>query len=225
MDDTTAIHAVLAILSNDDGACDRLDRLYDLLDDRLDTIDNLAVGSFLADMVRGYLTCAAWAERAPFEGFICPGCYKRQPDDLRPNGFGMFLCPHCRLVYDEALPDPECADDDEARFLDVYPDLDLAWAPEAQRQALADCREFFLQNATDCMAVWSLHARTGGDDGEAWAAVGRDFHLTRNGHGTGFWDRGHGVVGDRLTDAARPWGETSIWLDDDAELHFAHEEP
>ena len=33
------------------------------------------------------------------------------------------------------------------------------------------------------------------------AQIGHDFWLTRNGHGAGFWDRGLGPVGDRLTHA------------------------
>lgn len=37
--------------------------------------------------------------------------------------------------------------------------------------------------------------------------AGGDFWLTRNGHGAGFWDRGLGTVGDRLSDAARVYGE------------------
>ena len=41
-----------------------------------------------------------------------------------------------------------------------------------------------------------------GDDGQN----GYDFWLTREGHGAGFWDRGYGVVGDKLTDAAHVYG-------------------
>lgn len=37
-----------------------------------------------------------------------------------------------------------------------------------------------------------------------WA--GHDFWLTRNGHGAGFWDRGLGALGDRLTAAAKTYG-------------------
>lgn len=47
-----------------------------------------------------------------------------------------------------------------------------------------------------------------------WAQCGHDFALTRNGHGAGFWDRGYGDVGDRLTDAARAYGEHSVLTDD-----------
>lgn len=37
---------------------------------------------------------------------------------------------------------------------------------------------------------------------------GADFYLTRNGHGTGFWDRGYGDIGTQLTEAAKVYGST-----------------
>lgn len=43
--------------------------------------------------------------------------------------------------------------------------------------------------------------------------LGHDIHLTRNGHGAGFWDRGYGAEGDELTRLAKelrpayPWAE------------------
>lgn len=40
-------------------------------------------------------------------------------------------------------------------------------------------------------------------------ALGHDLLLTRNGHGTGFWDRGHGDIGETLTDLAVGMGEGS----------------
>lgn len=43
---------------------------------------------------------------------------------------------------------------------------------------------------------------------------GHDFALTRNHHGAGFWDRGYGDVGDRLTEAAQAYGEHSVLTDD-----------
>ncbi|UZJ23692.1 hypothetical protein RHODO2019_10780 [Rhodococcus antarcticus] len=41
--------------------------------------------------------------------------------------------------------------------------------------------------------------------------MGHDFYLTRCGHGAGFWDRGLGELGDRLSEAARPYGEVSLF--------------
>lgn len=43
------------------------------------------------------------------------------------------------------------------------------------------------------------------------ASAGHDFALNRNGHGAGFWDRGLGVLGDRLSAAAKVYGEVNIW--------------
>lgn len=45
--------------------------------------------------------------------------------------------------------------------------------------------------------------------------VGHDFWLTRNGHGVGFWDRGLGELGDRLTAACEPYGEFTLYMGDD----------
>lgn len=51
------------------------------------------------------------------------------------------------------------------------------------------------------------------------AQVGHDLWLTRNGHGAGFWDRGLGEIGDRLSEAARAMGEVHLWVDDDGKVH------
>ena len=40
-------------------------------------------------------------------------------------------------------------------------------------------------------------------------SAGHDFYLTRNHHGAGYWDRGLGEVGDALTNATEPYGETN----------------
>lgn len=41
-----------------------------------------------------------------------------------------------------------------------------------------------------------------------------DFWLTRNGHGAGFWDRGLGDLGDKLTKLAKTFGECDLYLHD-----------
>lgn len=43
------------------------------------------------------------------------------------------------------------------------------------------------------------------------AQAGHDLWLTRNSHGAGFWDRGVGARGDRLSAAARLMGEQRIY--------------
>ena len=39
-----------------------------------------------------------------------------------------------------------------------------------------------------------------------------DFWLTRNGHGAGFWDRGFGEIGEKLTKMAKIHGEVNLYL-------------
>lgn len=50
--------------------------------------------------------------------------------------------------------------------------------------------------------------------------VAHDFILTRNRHGAGFWGRGAGGVGERLTNAAHGYGEVDLYLDDNKTLHI-----
>lgn len=40
---------------------------------------------------------------------------------------------------------------------------------------------------------------------------GHDFWLTRNGHGAGFWDRGLGDLGNKLSDACKPYGTYDLY--------------
>lgn len=50
--------------------------------------------------------------------------------------------------------------------------------------------------------------------------VGHDLWLTRNSHGAGFWDRGLGEVGDKLSEIAREMGGKDIYMGDDGKLYF-----
>lgn len=63
----------------------------------------------------------------------------------------------------------------------------------------------------DCSLFLSLMPDNPLDDQQ----VGHDFWLTRNGHGTGFWDRGLGKVGEQLTQLAKQFGEFELYVDDD----------
>lgn len=53
--------------------------------------------------------------------------------------------------------------------------------------------------------------------------IGHDLWLTRNHHGTGFWDRGLGSVGDQLAAVASVFGEDTVYVGDDHKLHFENE--
>ena len=82
-------------------------------------------------------------------------------------------------------------------FDDNYDLEDIA--EESIDQAEKDCQAFKQANAAD-LADW--------DDEQA----GHDFWLTRNHHGAGFWDRGKGEVGRRLTAAVHRYSELTLTL-------------
>ncbi|MGW0522863.1 hypothetical protein [Crossiella sp. NPDC003009] len=69
----------------------------------------------------------------------------------------------------------------------------------------ADCLDFFRSNMVDL-------------DGLNPEKAGHDFWLTRNGHGAGFWDRGFGERGERLTAASKVYGECNLYAAD-GEVH------
>lgn len=74
-------------------------------------------------------------------------------------------------------------------------------ARESQMLDFIDGSENDLQTYVDILVN-----ERGLDRAEAWEYAGHDFWLTRVGHGAGFWDRGMGELGDRLTDACKPYG-------------------
>lgn len=78
----------------------------------------------------------------------------------------------------------------------------------ADQLMLADCRDFIVSNLADLIEH--------GDFGQA----GHDFALTRNQHGAGFWDRGLGALGDRLTAASHAYGESSLYAGNDNWLYL-----
>lgn len=91
-------------------------------------------------------------------------------------------------------------------FLDSkYSKEDLA--PETLAKMRTDCDQFTLK-AGDLL------------DNIDDAQAGHDFWLTRNGYGAGFWDRGLGEVGEKLSELARSFGETNLYAGDDGNLHI-----
>ena len=90
-----------------------------------------------------------------------------------------------------------------------FEDGDVDWSPEAMEQMEQDAEDFFAK-AED------LLAQTGVEDPRQH---GYDFWLTRNGHGVGFWDRGYGEVGDKLTALADKYGSSDMYKGDDGKAY------
>lgn len=87
-------------------------------------------------------------------------------------------------------------------------------APETLERIAADCAKFQADNS-ELLADWPRPADY----------AGHDFWLTRNGYGTGFWDRYFEYqeetcakvkdLGDRLTEIAHAYGEYTLYIGDD----------
>lgn len=89
---------------------------------------------------------------------------------------------------------------------DRYGPEDLA--PETLERMRADCEDFQTANA-------ALLEQAGDD-----TQNGHDFWLTRNHHGTGFWDRGYpGSVGDALSSAAHVYSSCDLCIGDDGKVY------
>jgi hypothetical protein len=50
--------------------------------------------------------------------------------------------------------------------------------------------------------------------------IGHDIILTTNRHGAGFWDRGLGELGEKLTEIAHNLGGYELYVGDDGTLHI-----
>lgn len=57
-------------------------------------------------------------------------------------------------------------------------------------------------------------------DLSAWE-VGHNFVLSRNHHGTGFWDRGYGDQGDLLHESSDGFGTMSLYVGGDGKIYGA----
>lgn len=101
---------------------------------------------------------------------------------------------------------------DDFEFLDEVADID-DFHPDAVLEARVDCDSFLdlcLAEGVDPTAGMRL-------EGEQ---IGRDFWLTRNGHGAGFWDRGLGETGEALSRLAETYGETHPYMGYDGKVYF-----
>ena len=91
-------------------------------------------------------------------------------------------------------------------------DIDVATAQKMR----SDCEDFIKCNAIDLVAYKAAMAN------EQWsgeARAGHDFWLTRCGHGAGFWDRGLGALGERLSTAAKGYGNVDLYAGDDGYIY------
>jgi hypothetical protein len=102
--------------------------------------------------------------------------------------------------------------------------MDANYGPDdiddASLQALqSEASDFFSQYYLELDEYAHEYQPAGGYD--PWECAGHDFWLTRNGHGAGFWDRGLGELGERLTRASKAYGSCDLYVGDDGKV-YAH---
>jgi hypothetical protein len=110
------------------------------------------------------------------------------------------------LAYSTYIDDEGCDRD----FDEEYGIEDFA--VEALLSAKRECEEF---QATHKDLLEKAYEHPGYSAGSA----GHDFWLTRNGAGVGFWDRGLGDIGEKLSEACQHH-EQYLYVGDDGKVHI-----
>jgi hypothetical protein len=108
-------------------------------------------------------------------------------------------------IPEEEQNEPKWGDQDGRPFDDLYDVTDLAGETET---FLSQVSDFVTANWDDVKGMDPTD-------------VGHNFVLSRNHHGTGFWDRGLGDLGDRLHKACEPYGDVNLMLGDDSKVYLS----
>ena len=82
--------------------------------------------------------------------------------------------------------------------------------------ATRECALFVQSNLEDVSALLGS-TEYGLVDNES---IGMDLWYTQNGHGVGFWDRGYGELGERLSAYCRTIPERSVFCPDEDEYEY-----
>lgn len=112
--------------------------------------------------------------------------------------------------------------DDQGEPLDDNYTADSLTA-SARLSIESDVTEWVQANAADLQQYATERTAQGIDekDGTVYAHAGHDLFLTSAGHGAGFWDRGLGELGDRLTEAARDFSSLYLYVTETDQLDAA----
>jgi hypothetical protein len=98
-------------------------------------------------------------------------------------------------------------------------------ATESLDKIIKDCEQFQEENADDLEQVPDMRFATdsyGNNSCTGYESAGHDFWLTRNGHGSGFWDRNYDqAVKNRLDAACKAFGECYVYIGDDGLIYIS----
>lgn len=87
------------------------------------------------------------------------------------------------------------------------------FSSEALTKALITAAMFFSDN-------YELISQACDEPGYRMETAGHDFWLTSNGHGVGYWDRGLGDVGAKLTEMCKAEHPPEVYLGDDGKVQL-----
>ena len=88
--------------------------------------------------------------------------------------------------------------------------MGLGWSDAAKKIATKVCKEFIKNNKV-LLTHYCIES----------SQAGHDLWLTAQGHGAGFWDRGHPKeIGDALSAASKTANVPEMAFPQDGELHF-----
>jgi hypothetical protein len=90
-------------------------------------------------------------------------------------------------------------------------------ASDIDNDTLYELAEEFHDFVDQCYADDGLAEKH--EDFPDYDQLGHDFWLSRNGHGTGFKDRGLGDLGDKLHELAKTHGSCHLYLGDDGRIY------
>lgn len=92
------------------------------------------------------------------------------------------------------------------------------WSEEALQDIKETCIDFMEANKVD-LGLFVKEISYDPTQGTPYDYAGHDFLLTRNGCGVGYWDRGLGKLGKRLTEACDACGSQDLEIGDDGKLY------
>jgi hypothetical protein len=107
----------------------------------------------------------------------------------------------------------------ESTLKSWYEEYDSDDFAESNRVQMRKFLAHFMETNLEDLVTSGHVAGWANDEGKL-SAIGHDYVLTTGGHGAGFWDRGLGEAGERLSAVCRAERqEWSLYLGDDGKVH------
>lgn len=160
-------------------------------------------------------------------GFVDATAYEREDGYVAETNEDYIACDHCGRILDG-----EPAADYVTTAVDAYVTAAL-WSTVGTEPGDDDgddprpLDEDHGPDDIDADTLAEMRADVLAFIGDNWrdvasmdpAQIGHDFWLTREGHGAGFWDRGDGERGERLSAACKPYGGFGLYIGDDGLIY------